>query len=101
MAQKRIEMIKDFPVLFANETVTDLAEQFLQQTNLPPKASNDTLHIAIATVYGLEYLLTWNCRHIANANIQRKLSEISTNFGYELPIFCTPYQLARKNYDVT
>ncbi len=101
IAQNRIEIIKDFPILFANETVTNLAEQFLQKTNLPPKASDDTLHIALATVYGLDYLLTWNCRHIANPNIQKKLSEISTNFGYELPILCTPYQLRGKNYDVT
>ncbi|NEP84404.1 MAG: type II toxin-antitoxin system VapC family toxin [Okeania sp. SIO3C4] len=101
MAQKRIEVITNLPFLFANETVTNLTEQFLQQTNLPPKASDDALHIALATVYSLDYLLTWNCRHIANPNIQRKLSEISTNFGYQLPILCTPYQLARKNYDVT
>ncbi len=101
IAQNRIEIIKDFPILFANETVTDLAQQFLQKTNLPPKVSDDTLHIALATVYGLDYLLTWNCRHIANPNIQQKLSEISTNFGYELPILCIPYQLRGKNYDVT
>ncbi|NEP85935.1 MAG: type II toxin-antitoxin system VapC family toxin [Okeania sp. SIO2C2] len=101
MAQKRIEVITNLPFLFANETVTNLAEQFLQQTNLPLKASDDTLHIALATVYDLEYFSTWNCRHIANPDIQRKLSEISTNFGYQLPILCTPYQLAGKNYDVT
>lgn len=101
MAQNRIEIIKDFPSLISNETVTELAQQFLQQTNLPPKASDDTFHIALATVYDLDYLLTWNCRHIANPEIQKKLSEISTNFGYQLPILCTPYQLARKNYDVT
>lgn len=101
MAQKRIEIIEDFPSLISNETVTELAQQFLQHTNLPPKASDDTFHIALATVYDLDYLLTWNCRHIANPEIQKKLSEISTNFGYQLPILCTPYQLARKNYDVT
>ena len=101
MAQKRIEVIADLPSLFANEAVTELTQQFLQQTNLPPKASDDALHIALATVYDLDFLVTWNCRHIANPNIQKKLSEISTNFGYQLPILCTPYQLRGKNYDVT
>ncbi|MGD1808181.1 hypothetical protein ACP6PL_22480 [Dapis sp. BLCC M126] len=57
--------------------------------------------IPLATVYSLDFLLTWNCRHIANHDIQRKLSEISTNFGYQLPILCTLYQLAQKNNDVT
>lgn len=51
-----------------------------------PQAANDALHIAIARVYGLDYLLTWNCKHIANAQIQKKLSQISVDAGYKLPI---------------
>ena len=47
----------------------------------------------MATVYSLDYLLTWNCRHMANAQIQRKLSQISAEFGYVLPVICTPYEL--------
>lgn len=53
----------------------------------------DAIHIAAATVHGLDYLLTGNCKHIANAQIQGKLAEISFDFGYELPILCTPYEL--------
>ncbi len=53
----------------------------------------DAIHIAAATVHGMDYLLTWNCKHIANAQIQGKLAEISLDFGYELPILCTPYEL--------
>ncbi|APB33867.1 hypothetical protein GlitD10_1544 [Gloeomargarita lithophora Alchichica-D10] len=41
----------------------------------------------------MDYLLTWNCKHIANAQIQRKLEEISLDFGYQLPVICTPYEL--------
>ncbi len=47
----------------------------------------------IATVHGMDYLLTWNCKHIANAQIQKKLIHICSNFGYELPTVCTPYEL--------
>ncbi len=47
----------------------------------------------IATVHGMDYLLTWNCKHIANAQIQKKLIQICSNFGYELPTICTPYEL--------
>jgi len=53
----------------------------------------DAVHIAAATIHGMDYLLTWNCKHIANAQIQKKLAEISFDYGYELPILCTPYEL--------
>ncbi|MBD2605221.1 type II toxin-antitoxin system VapC family toxin [Scytonema hofmannii FACHB-248] len=93
IAIKRLELIQNLPLLKLNQDVKNLAAQFLLKSNLPLKASDDATHIAIATVYGLDYLLTWNCKHIANAQIQKKLSQISTEFGYELPIICTPYEL--------
>jgi hypothetical protein len=70
-----------------------LGIQFLTRSNLPAKAADDTIHIATATVHKLDYLLTWNCKHIANAQIQRKLTEICGDFGYKLPTICTPYEL--------
>jgi predicted nucleic acid-binding protein len=93
MATRRLEILRDFPLLAVSEAVQNLATQFLAKSNLPPKAADDALHIATATVYGLDYLLTWNCRHIANAQIQKKLSQISLDAGYELPTICTPYEL--------
>ena len=73
IATRRLEILRDFPLLEISEAVQNLAAQFLNRSNLPPKAADDALHIAAATVYGLDYLLTWNCRHIANAQIQKKL----------------------------
>jgi len=93
IATRRIEVLQSFPILVVNEAVQNLAVQFLARSNLPPKAADDALHIAAATVYGLDYLLTWNCRHIANAQIQKKLLQISNDAGYELPTICTPYSL--------
>jgi hypothetical protein len=93
MASRRLEILHDFPLLELNQSVLDLAEQFLGHSNLPSKADVDAVHIAAATVHGMDYLLTWNCKHIANAQIQGKLAEISLDFGYELPILCTPYEL--------
>ncbi|MBS3028401.1 MAG: type II toxin-antitoxin system VapC family toxin [Dolichospermum sp. DET50] len=90
---KRLDLINELPLLELNETVEELAQQFLTKSNLPPKASDDALHIALATVYKVDYLLTWNCKHIANAQIQKKLSQISIQSGYELPTICTPYEL--------
>ena len=92
-ASRRVEILQGLPLLEVNEAVQDLAIQFLSKSNLPPKAADDALHIAVATVYGLDYLLTWNCKHIANAQIQKKLAQISLDAGYELPTICTPYEL--------
>jgi hypothetical protein len=93
IASQRLEILRNFSLLDLNQSVLDLAEQFLGRSNLPAKADVDAVHIAAATVHGMDYLLTWNCKHIANAQIQRKLAEISLDFGYELPILCTPYEL--------
>ena len=93
IASQRLEILANLSLLDLNQAVLDLAEQFLERSNLPAKADVDAVHIAAATVHGMDYLLTWNCKHIANAQIQGKLAEISLDFGYELPILCTPYEL--------
>ena len=93
MVNKRIEVLNNFPLLDITEPVQNLAQEFQKQSNLSPTAAYDTVHIATATVYGLDYLLTWNCKHIANPYIQKKLSQIADSLGYELPTICTPYEM--------
>jgi predicted nucleic acid-binding protein len=93
MGAKRLAVLQSLLVLELTENVQVLGLQFLSKSSIPAKASDDAIHIAAATVHGLDYLVTWNCKHIANAQIQRKLSEISINFGYKLPTICTPYEL--------
>ncbi len=93
IAAQRLEIIHDFPLLALNQAVQGLAVQFLTRSNLSPKAKVDAIHIASATVHGMDYLLTWNCKHIANAQMQGKLAEISLDFGYVLPVLCTPNEL--------
>jgi len=100
IALKRLEIVNEMPLVELNQAVRNLAAQFLIRSNLPAKASDDAVHIAAATVHGLDYLLTWNCKHIANAQIQRKLAELSLDLGYELPIICTPYELLGDYNDV-
>ena len=98
IANQRLDLLKSIMYLDITEEATELAREFLQRSNLPLKAANDSLHIALATVYGLDYLLTWNCKHMANAQIQKKLSQISLQLGYELPVICTPYELIEYNF---
>ena len=100
IAAQRLNLLQSFMLLELTEEAFELSQAFLSQSNLPPKASNDALHMALATVYGLDYLLTWNCKHMANAQIQRKLSQISSELGYGLPVICTPYELIRYNVEI-
>lgn len=57
---------------------------------LPAKAADDALHIALATVHGMQYLLTWNCAHIANAEMFPLMQRAASAAGYVLPTICTP-----------
>jgi hypothetical protein len=93
IADRRLAILRSLPLLELNQAVQGLAAQFLIRSSLPPKAQVDAIHIAAATVHGMDYLLTWNCKHIANAQIQGKLAEISLDFGYVLPVLCTPNEL--------
>ncbi len=70
-----------------------LAEQLIAGAALPEKAKADALHIATATVHGMDYLLTWNCIHIANAAMRSRIEAICRAAGYEPPIICTPLEL--------
>lgn len=100
IAAQRLNLLQSLMLLELTEEAFELSQAFLSQSNLPSKASNDSLHIALATVYSLDYLLTWNCRHMANAQIQRKLAQISSDLGYVLPIICTPYEFIGYNLEV-
>jgi hypothetical protein len=70
----------------------DSARRFLGTGMIPVNAVEDAPHVAIATVHGRDYPVTWNCRHIANAEIVKRLAEVAEDLGYELPALCTPEQ---------
>jgi hypothetical protein len=65
----------------------------LRATGLPMKALADMAHVAIATVHGMQFLLTWNCKHIANAVVLRMVAKICREHGFEPPVICTPEEL--------
>jgi hypothetical protein len=89
-AARRLELLRGLPRLILTEDVLDLAAAFQGRSLLPPRAAEDGLHIAMATVHQLDYLLTWNCSHIANPEIQARLAEFLAVRGLALPYICTP-----------
>jgi predicted nucleic acid-binding protein len=81
LAGQRLELLRDVPILAVSSEILRLAEDLITEGPIPRKAAGDAAHIAIATVYGCEYLLTWNCRHIANAELHRPYGVLLNNTG--------------------
>ena len=93
---KRMEAIKTFTLLEITEEVVDLADKIIIAKVIPEKAIRDALHIAVATFHEMTFLLSWNCKHIANAEIVKKLRKTVDNKGFELPVICTPEELLER-----
>lgn len=92
-AADRLQVIQTMPLLQLTDAGKQLAGQLVNKGAIPQKVVEDALHIAIATGNGMEYLLTWNFKHIANAVMRGKIEAVCREEGYEPPIICTPQEL--------
>jgi predicted nucleic acid-binding protein len=92
-AAERMAAIAGIPLLQQSDAVADLAVALVRSVPLPPKAISDSLHIATAAVHGIQYLLTWNCTHIANVTLRPRIESVCRDSGYEPPLICTPEEL--------
>ena len=95
-AARRLQAVEGLPLLDVEGEPTGLARSLVETGPLPIKAMVDALHMAIATVHQMDYLLTWNCKHIANAAMRSRVEAICRAAGYQAPIMCTPYELMEK-----
>jgi hypothetical protein len=93
LADERLRFLQDAMILPVTAAAHALKGELLRQTGIPQKADTDALHIATAAVHGMDYLLTWNCKHIANAVTLPDVYEICRAAGYEPPFVCTPQEL--------
>jgi len=92
-ARRRVEALSGVPMLEIVEQAYELAAVFIAEGALPASAQDDATHIALAAVHGMDYLLTWNCRHIANAEIKPMVRSVCAVHGYTCPEICTPEEL--------
>jgi predicted nucleic acid-binding protein len=92
-ARERLETLRDLPLLDITPEVTELASRILASGKIPRKAAADAAHIAIAAVHGMDFLVTWNCVHIANATNARALARICREHGLDCPVIRTPEEL--------
>jgi hypothetical protein len=91
--EKRLAIISDMAALEITEEAESLTQAILAGGILPPRAVRDAAHVAVAAVHVVDYLLTWNCRHLANAQIARRIALVCERLGYRMPIICTPEEL--------
>ena len=95
-AARRLALVEGVAVLDLLDDVGDLAHALLSTSAGPIKAAVDAAHIAIAAVHGMDYLLTWNCKHIANVRTRGKIEEACRQSGFQPPLICTPEELTEE-----
>jgi predicted nucleic acid-binding protein len=100
LAQSRLEALAGVPILPVEGAILDIAEEILRKAILPLSASVDALHIAMVAHHQIDYLLTWNCTHIANARILPKVFGVLDSAGLARPIICTPEELLNDDPEI-
>ncbi len=99
-ARRRMDLVEGFPSLGVTSETEELARVYLRELLLPGKALADALHLAVASMNGMDYLATWNCRHIARGSVKKRLPDINAACGYASPTICTPEELMYDDQDM-
>ncbi len=92
-AKRRLDALQGIKLLAIPQEAADLAQEVTRAAILTPADFEDALHISIAAVYGIDCLLTWNFKHMANVTIQRRIAVLTRSLGFEMPAICTPLEL--------
>jgi hypothetical protein len=91
--QKRLAIIGSLATLAVTPDAEALTQAIMAAGILPPHAFPDAAHVAVSAVHGIDYLVTWNCKHLANAQIARRMALVCQKLGYRMPTTCTPEEL--------
>ena len=99
-AKRRLDCIANCPILPITPEASELAEWLIRAVPLPERAGADALHLAVAAFHGMEYFLTWNCRHLANGFVRHRLTQVEPERGLTTPTICTPEELYDEDKDM-
>ncbi len=99
-ARERLSVLRDLALVEMSADALTLAARLIESGTIPQEAADDALHLAIAAINGIEYLVTWNCRHLANATRRGQIEAAIRATGCEPPIICTPEELLEVDTDV-
>src|SRR5207247_5908475 len=100
-AQERLEVLQAMTLLETTVEALALAKELIRAGALPTKAADDALHIAVAATNGVPFLLTWNCRHLANAAMRPMIESACAGQGLKAPTICTPKEHPQANPGIT
>jgi hypothetical protein len=89
-AKRRLEVMDGIPELELTSAIEPMANGIVKILQLPTKAAMDATHLAFCIVHRMDYLLTWNCTHLANATLQKTLFEYCSYNRLHMPVICTP-----------
>ena len=92
-AKRRVDQIADIVSLEISDEAILLAEALVREGPVPEEYGEDALHIAICAVNGIDFLVTWNCKHLANAVHRHQIETVTETYGYLCPVICTPAEL--------
>jgi hypothetical protein len=98
-AQRRVEATREIPSLLISEDAVEIANSLLSEGAIPKGSEEDALHIGIAAAQGADFLLTWNFKHINNAETKAQIAKVIESFGFISPIFCSPEELGGTSDD--
>ena len=97
-ANSRLAALESVTLLEATDGAAELAQRLLELEAVPHNAADDAAHIAIAVANGVDYLVIWNFRHIANATMRSRIEHVCRQAGYEPAIICTPSELMESDH---
>jgi hypothetical protein len=97
--QERLWAIRSFSILEIDLKTQELAIKLVREKAVPEKFPEDALHIAVAAINNVEFILTWNFKHINNPFMIKKISEVITNSGYSMPVICSPEEFMEARHD--
>ncbi len=92
-ATERLEVVKNLDLIEVSDEVDALAAALIAGNAVPASEPRDAFHIAISAVNGINYLLTWNFKHIANASLRERIEQVCRETGFDPPVICTPEEL--------
>lgn len=98
-ARRRLEMLANLAVLGVDGEVGRIAERLVSSGAIPARAATDASHLAVATRHGMDFFLTWNCIHLANAQMLSRVLTALRETGYEPPVVCTPDELMEETHE--
>ena len=97
MAERRLQSLQGIPLLQETPESGELALRLVARLGLPQRAEADAYHIAIAAVNDMDFLLTWNCKHLHNPHLERRIVAACRELGYPCPVICTPSELLKSD----